>query len=96
MIRFGGNKVVLILAKVLKDGEGGICGRQERERTNFQQAGVDSNLWRERGSGNFFCYREGRGGSSRAIGRIEAAVVVIMIGRIEAAVVGARWHGLSG
>ncbi len=51
---------------------------------------------RERGNGNFFVYRGNRGGGSRAIGRIEEAVVVIMIGRIEAAVVGARWHGLSG
>jgi hypothetical protein len=51
---------------------------------------------RERGNGNFFGYRGDRGGGSRAIGRIKAAVVVIMIGRIEAAVVGARWHGLSG
>ncbi len=37
-----------------------------------------------------------RGGGSRAIGRIEQAIVVSMIGRIEAAVVGVRWHGLSG
>ncbi len=53
---------------------------------------------REGGGGNFFVYRGDRGGGSRAIGRVEEAVVDIMIGpgRIETAVVGVRWHGLSG